>query len=66
MTTLTVVQVEVILTHMKKSNRGLPSSESKKVAFENAVTNCTSRVDADTLRFLKYGAQLERAIISAG
>ena len=51
---------------MKKSNRGLPSSESKKVAFENAVTNCTSRVDAGTLKFLKYGAQFESAMIRAG
>lgn len=54
------------LPHMKKSSRGLPSSESKKVAFENAVTSCTSRVDDNTLKFLKYGAQLESAIIRAG
>ena len=51
---------------MKKRSRGLPSSESRKVALENAVTSCTSRVDADTLRFLKYGAQLESAITNAG
>jgi hypothetical protein len=61
-----VVHAKVILPYMKKSNRGLPSSESKKVAFENAANNCTSRVDADTLKFLKYGAQFESAIIRAG
>ena len=60
------IWARVILSYIKKSNRGLPSSESKKVAFENAVTSWTSRVDADTFKFLKYGAQFESAIIRAG
>ena len=51
---------------MKKRSRGLPSSESRKVAFENAVISCTSRVDDDTLKFLKYGAQFESAMTKAG
>ena len=58
--------MNVVLPYMKKRSRGLPSSESKKVALENAVTNCTSRVEADTLKFLKYGAQFESAITKAG
>ncbi len=51
---------------MKKSNRGWPSSESRKEEFENAVNSCISRAEEATLRFFKYGAAFDKAMIYAG
>ena len=51
---------------MKKSNRGCPSSESKKDGLQNAVNNCIRRAEELILRFLKNGAAFDSAIISAG
>ncbi len=51
---------------MKKRRRGCPSSDSRKEEFENAVKSCMSRAAELMLRFLKYGAALERAITKAG
>jgi len=59
-------ETKVVLSYIKKRSRGFPSSESRKVALENAVINCTSRVDACMLKFLKYGAQFDSAITKAG
>jgi hypothetical protein len=63
---LAAVRMRAVQPYMKKSSLGLPSSERRKLALENAATSCTSRVEADTLRFLKCGAQFESAIIRAG
>ena len=52
--------------YKKNSNRGWPSSASKNTGFENEVKSWIGRTDDVTLRFLKYGATLERAMIRAG
>jgi hypothetical protein len=39
--------------YMKKRRRGCPSSDSRNIGFEKDVNNCTRRVEAVTLRFLK-------------
>lgn len=51
---------------MKNNNRGWPSSDNKNVGFENDVTSWTNRVEAETLKFLKYGAELDSAMTRAG
>lgn len=52
--------------HMKKSNRGCPSSDSKNRGVEKALNSWSNRVDEVKLRCLKYGAELDRAMIRAG
>lgn len=51
---------------MKKSKRGWPSSDSKKDGLQNAVKSCMRRAAELILKFLKYGAAFDNAIISAG
>ena len=51
---------------MKNSNLGWPSSANKKTGLANDVKSWTSRAEAVTLRFLKYGAELDSAMIRAG
>lgn len=51
---------------MKNKSRGWPSSERRNREFENEVNSWTNRVEDVTLRFLKYGAQFESAIIRPG
>jgi hypothetical protein len=51
---------------MKNKSLGWPSSASRKSGFEKDVNSWISRAEAVTVRFLKYGAEFESAITSAG
>jgi hypothetical protein len=51
---------------MKKRSLGCPSSDKRNIGLEKEVKSCISRVEAETLTFLKYGAALDKAIIKAG
>ena len=51
---------------MKNNSRGWPSSDSKNEGFANATKSCMRRAEELMLRFLKYGAALDRAMTNAG
>lgn len=52
--------------YMKNSNLGWPSSDRRKMGLENDVNNWMRRVEATTVRSLKYGARLAKAMIRPG
>ena len=51
---------------MKKRRRGCPSSASRKAGLANDVNSCNSLVAELTVKSLKYGAELDSAMINAG
>ena len=53
-------------THKKNRSLGCPSSESRKLGFVNELNNETKRFDEVTDKCLKYGAEFDNAMISAG
>lgn len=55
-----------MFTHIKNSKRGFPSSDNKNSGLEKEVKSWISRAEDVILRFRKYGAQLDKVIMSAG
>ena len=51
---------------MKKRRRGWPSSANRNAGLANDVKSCNSRVAELTVKSLKYGAEFDSAMISAG
>jgi hypothetical protein len=51
---------------MKNKSLGWPSSANRNVGFANELNSWSRRVEELTLKDLKYGAELESAIMSAG
>ena len=52
--------------YIKNKSLGCPSSANKNVGFANEVKSWSNRVAELTFKDLKYGAELERAMMSAG
>lgn len=53
-------------TYMKNKSLGWPSSASKNLGFANELKSWSKRVAELTFKDLKYGAEFDRAMISAG
>jgi hypothetical protein len=53
-------------TYMKNKSLGWPSSASKNLGFANELKSWSKRVAELAFKDLKYGAELDRAMISAG
>ena len=53
-------------TYMKNKSLGWPSSASKNLGFANELKSWSNRVAELTLKDLKYGAELDRAMTNAG
>jgi len=51
---------------MKNKSLGCPSSANKNLGLANDLKSWSKRVAELTFRDLKYGAELDRAITSAG
>jgi len=51
---------------MKNSSRGWPSSPNRNAGFEKAAKSWRSLFEELRLKFWKYGAELESAMMSAG
>lgn len=51
---------------MKNKSLGWPSSANKNLGFANELKSWSKRVAELTFKDLKYGAELERAMTSAG
>jgi hypothetical protein len=51
---------------MKNKSLGWPSSASKNLGLANELKSWSRRVAELTFKDLKYGAELDRAMISAG
>jgi hypothetical protein len=51
---------------MKNKSLGCPSSANRNLGFANELKSWSKRVAELTFKDLKYGAELERAMISAG
>jgi len=51
---------------MKKASLGWPSSERRNEGSENKVNSLIRRAEEVAVRFLKWDAEFERAIMSGG
>jgi hypothetical protein len=53
-------------TYIKNKSLGWPSSASRNLGFANELKSWSKRVEELAFKDLKYGAELDRAMISAG